>query len=187
MPLCLPSCWVPFAGLLGSLSPLVPLFVSLHPRVACLPLFPFVSLHVGSFCWIIGLLSFYVSRVPELLVSACLPFFPSCGPPGLLVSACVPLSPFMWVPFGSRAPCLDLSPFVSLHTGCFSRLPEHLVSACLPSCGFLLNCLSPLISLGLPSCEFLLLGSCLLSPFMWFLYRVPGYLVWACLHVSPFI
>ena len=215
--------WVPLAGFLGSLSPLV-------------------SFHVGSFCWVLGhLVSACVPLSPLLwipfagsldtlspLVSLCLP---SCGfllpghwAPCLRLSACLSLSPFMRVPFAeflsSLSPLVSvsffmrvafagflgfLSPLVSLHVGSYCRVPELLVSACLPLSPFMWvafagllvsHCLpSPGFLLRLcPLCGFLSPGSwapCLrLSPFVSVqvgsFCRVPGHLVSACVPSSPF-
>ena len=122
---------------------------------------PFVSLHVASCSCGFLFLGFWASRLP--------------------------LSPFMWLPvarfLAMSSPFVSLhvasccrflgisSPFVSLHVASCCRVARHIVSLCLPLCGFLLPVSGHLVSLCLPSCGFLLPGCAAyrlpLSPVMW--------------------
>ena len=171
-----PFMWIPFVGFLGTLS-------------------PFVSLHVG-FCWVTGLLVSLCLPSCELLLPGSWAPCPCLSPlcPFMRVP-CLGLSLFIWVPFAGFLSTLSLVSACLL--GSLGPVPEHPVSACLPSCGFLLRgswapclrlspifpfmwvpfagllgSLSPLVSLCHPSCEFLL---------------VHGHLVSTCLALSPFM
>ena len=107
---------------------------------SCLPLSPIVSSHV-SLCWM-------VCRLPQGLVSTCLPFSPIVHP---IASHCLPSCLPTCVPVLDVVPafprsCLLLSPIVSPHDMCACNVLCWMVRP--PSRGFV----SPLVSQCLPSC-----------------------------------
>ena len=83
-------------------------------------------------------------RLPEGLVSPCLPLYPFSFPfvgwcvrlPEGLVSLCLPLCPFLF-------PFVGLYPFLFPFVGWCARLPEGFVFHCTPSCFPLLDGVSP--------------------------------------------
>ena len=130
-------------------------------------------------------------RLPEGLVSLCIPLYPFLSPfvgwcvhlPEGLVSLCLPLCPFFplcWMVCppsrGLVSPCLPWCPFLCPSDGWRVRLPEGLVSLCLsfyPSCFPLLDGVSAFpsfVSHSAPSCFLLLDGVSafprVLSPFV---------------------
>ena len=180
VPLLVSLCWMvcpPSRGSCLPLSPIVLLLGSLSWMVCpasqgfCLPLSPIVPLLV-SLCWMVrppfsGVLCPFVSqlypflfpfvgrcvRLPEDLVSTCLPFFPLrwmvfplpkvlpatfcwmvCPPSGGLGSACLPLSPVVSLfVFLCWMMCPPSQGFVPLVSKLVSQLVSQLVTpACLP-------------------------------------------------------